>query len=490
MFRQSPHNLTTMYRAILATFIGLGLSSSAYALNLGQPLVHSEQHEPLSATIPVSNIDANNFSASIAPAAIYSQLGLSPSANIFVKFEKTSDNSGNLVISSQAPVSAPFADVVLNLNNDGEQYIEPQTLLMPLSKSNTTLTGNQNPVVVPESTISNLPVTSVTPLVLDKSLDVRAITPPVSLIEPEFARDDTALRDVQSNSENADPISPLVGQTVNEKERVISSLVPEGTNRQIDILTEQVTRRILSPNSLAQKDPAPTPTPLMPEHNVLATTSATSTESTSSDDTRQSITDSASTYVVQKGDNLWSIAYQIAKANDSDVQEVMAALHTQNPDAFINNKANQLKANATLTIPNYRVVLSQKAIEEAISSKKQQTSKSAKTTPHHPTKVATKTSTPSRSQSIKQPLPTAQVSLVAQSQNGQAAGSQAKTAPAGGINQGSLVESLKDIRAQTAQNAKRVNTLNQELSSATQRLQLKNQQLAELEARLKALKDK
>lgn len=472
MFRQSPHRLTTMYRAILATFIGLGFSSSAYALNLGQPLVHSEQHEPLSATIPVSNIDADNFSASIAPTAIYNQLGLNPSSNIFVQFQKTSDNSGNLVISSQVPVSAPFADVVLNLNNDGEQYIEPQTLLMPLSKSSTTLTGNQNPVIVPESTIPNLPVTSATPLVLDEPLDV------------------------QTNNENGymtntNPISPILGQTVNEEERVISRLIPEGTNKQIDILTEQVTRRILSPNSLTQKEITPTPTPLIPEHSVLTTAHDAPIEDTPLDDTRQSVTDSVSTYVVQKGDNLWSIAYQIAKANDSDVQEVMTALHSQNPDAFINNKASQLKANATLTIPSYRVVLSQKAIEEAISAKKQQVSKSAKTTSTRPVKTANKTSTPNRPQSIKQPLPTAQVSLVAQSQSGQAAGSQSKTATGtGGVNQGSLVDSLKDIRAQTAQNAKRVNTLNQELSSATQRLQLKNQQLAELEARLKALKDK
>lgn len=88
---------------------------------------------------------------------------------------------------------------------------------------------------------------------------------------------------------------------------------------------------------------------------------------------------------------------------------------------------------------------------------------------------------------MSKPLPKPQMTLVTPSQGGQATGSNTRGGSGGGDQ---LVSTLRTTRAQTAQNARRVNGLNQELSSATQRLQLQNQRLAELEARLKALRDK
>lgn len=59
-----------------------------------------------------------------------------------------------------------------------------------------------------------------------------------------------------------------------------------------------------------------------------------------------------------------------------------------------------------------------------------------------------------------------------------------------GTADGNLAGTLKNTRQQTATNAKRVNSLNEELSSAARKVQLQNQRLAELENRLKNLKDK
>lgn len=76
--------------------------------------------------------------------------------------------------------------------------------------------------------------------------------------------------------------------------------------------------------------------------------------------------------------------------------------------------------------------------------------------------------------------------MLSPSQNGQAVGNKS------GANNKSdtLITALQNTRVQAAQKARRLNTLNQELSSAAQKLQLQNQKLAELEARLKALKNK
>lgn len=59
-------------------------------------------------------------------------MGLSAADKITVRFTPTSDTTGQITLTSSTPISSPFADVVLNLNDNGKQVIEPQTLLMPL----------------------------------------------------------------------------------------------------------------------------------------------------------------------------------------------------------------------------------------------------------------------------------------------------------------------------------------------------------------------
>lgn len=158
---------------------------------------------------------------------------------------------------------------------------------------------------------------------------------------------------------------------------------------------------------------------------------------------------------------------------------------------------NRLKANVPLSIPAYDVIPSQKAIEEAISAKRSSggsKAKSTRTTTHTKASASKK---PIRPKTVTKPLPRPQVTLVTPSQSGASTGgdvkaskpapSQTTSVAVGGDD---LINTLKSTRNQTAQTAKRVNGLNQELSTASHKLQLQNQKLAELEARLKALKDK
>src|SRR5690606_16714270 len=81
------------------------------------------------------------------------------------------------------------------------------------------------------------------------------------------------------------------------------------------------------------------------------------------------------TYTVQRNDNLWVIAQQIAEKNNLDVQTVMSEIQAQNPKAFINKNANQLKADAQLSLPKYDVVPSQKKIQTAISEQRKHSRK-------------------------------------------------------------------------------------------------------------------
>lgn len=486
MSRQLPYHFNIVYKAILAATLGLG-TLSANAITLGQPSVSSEQHQPLTATINVSGIDANNFSASLANSSIHQQMGFDQNSSIQVQFVKTSDTAGKIILSSSEPISSPFADVVLNLNNNGEQRIEPQTLLMPLPKQSRIEPTDATPVNVASEQDLSLPIVSSVELEpIGEPLQVQTVAPPPLFAETEevvtndanIAQAPTEQLSEEKNNTQTTTATQVaqdngLGRIISKEERVISSITPEGTNTQLNILTEQITRRVLSSDVDGTISTATQPTDTLAEDKTVTETQQTSTP----------------TYVVQSGDNLWNIANQIAKANNLNISEVMTALHKQNPNAFHHGKIDQLKANATLTIPNYSVVPSQKAIQDAISSRKgssNATAQGKRSTTTRATTTRTTRDARGGSRTVAQPLPKPQLTLVTPSQSGQATGSQGKT----GGNGDELVGTLRSTRAQTAQNARRVNSLNQELSSATQRLQLQNQKLAELEARLKALRDK
>lgn len=464
MFWHHTTRTTALHRAILVSLIGVA-NLHAHAVNLDPADVQSAQNQPLAATINVSDIDAKNFNASVANADIYQQMGLKPDDSISVQFTPTSDTTGQITITSNTPIDTPFADIVLNLNNNGEQVIEPQTLLMPMSVGDA-LTLPSGTDMITADVEQNLPAVSPMP------------------------------RDTKHNSAST---GMSMGENIyapSESERVLSQIQPEGANKQGQILTEQVIRRIYPVGQ------APMTTTLQHNYDDNYHNEVTLTPQHLPDGNSDTYGDfdaqDASDYMVQSGDTLWSIAKVIAQANNMSVSEVMNAIHKANPKAFSHGNKNRLKANASLSLPNYQVIPSQKAIEEAIHARHQ--TKSTKN--HSDTKVASRTHNTHKTKhtksvntrnvkaTTKKALPKAQVTLVTPNQSGQATGTNNKSLTNAVTVGGNLVTTLKNTRQQTASTARRVNSLNQELSSATHKLQLQNQKLAELEARLKTLKQK
>ena len=152
------HHLTSMHLPFMRLSamhkgVSIGLLCSvgtavilpaAQAATMGKTVITSVQHQPLTASITVTGIRSADFSASLASPVVYQQLGLIPMASMSVSFMATSATTGTVVISSTQPISMPFTDVVLALNDQGQRQVIPKTLLLPLA---TSLLAKQSSVI-------------------------------------------------------------------------------------------------------------------------------------------------------------------------------------------------------------------------------------------------------------------------------------------------------------------------------------------------------
>ena len=587
------YRLTSIHRAVsMALLYSIGfvaLVPSAQAATIGKTVVISAQHEPLVASIMVTDIENTDFSASLANSAVYQQMGLTSTDSMIVRFHPTSATSGQVFITTTKPMSKPFADVVLAINDGNQRNVIPKTLLMPLNDSLPIATSKN---IVTGAKKPNLPVVSTTnaqPLTVRKGAPppllssdsskstLKAATSPertvqsphirVPVIQTPSAQATTissglataAATMIQSNITTYAP-SRLENGRLNNPIDIENNSVMAGTNKdndvgltalsnstlsatsetdkQFDILNIQITRQI-QPKSKSDTDMM-VAIPMMPKNpipyevaltsnnkavvpnngnsinSIVATTPLNSMQP-NSNALQQAVTPKASVaakntssqvsdksanseinYTVQRNDNLWVIAQQIAEKNNIDVQTVMKEIQTQNPDAFINKNANQLKADAQLSLPNYDTLPPQQKLEATINAQKPYR---AANTPVAKKPIApepvSKSDTGQAAKHTEKPattktqiLPKAQFSVLAPGHEGSADGTKTKAGMATGNGLSSdVLNMLKSSRKNTASQAQQLSKTSGTLDSYTRKLQLQNQKLAELQARLKKLRN-
>lgn len=576
--------LTPVHRAVsMALLYSVGLAAiipSAQAATIGKTVVSSAQHEPLSASIVVTDIRAADFSASLANPVIYQQMGLTPTDSMQVRFQATSATSGQVLISTSQPVSKPFADLVLSINDNGQQNVVPKTLLMPLNDSlpinnasKNSIKGTQKlnlpsvsasaakpltvrkgappPLISVSNAAANKPalanIASVDSFISRSVSKIQAptvtatsqasnLTYSPSRLDNGRLNSDSNIKNTISNAKNTDnglssanrlDSSSLNANNDTETTKAVINDSAKASvkntpildkvliDKPLDTLNIQVTRQIQPSRKKTDADASPVPT-LIP--SIIASNTeknATSVVAASIDNTKSKppnstinnvpsndrATDSSTInqYQVQRNDSLWIIAQQIAQENNLDTSIVMKQIQSQNPDAFINKDADQLKADAKLILPSYDVIPSQKNLEAAIDTQRQYIrrantaamQKAAQRSFKKPSISTQAAKRPEKATTTKtQTLSKAQFSVLAPGRDGNADGTQAKAASNTGNGLSTdILETLKASRQQAASQAQRLSSTSSTLSSYTKKIQLQNQKLAELQARLEKLRN-
>lgn len=124
---------------ILAIITMLGVSilpmrcAFADAIIIADSVIHSQQQQPLQATLLVTKPASASVLVAEANTAKYIQLNLSHPDHLTVKFEPIDANHGNIILSTSQPIKAPFVDVVLNIRIADTAIQLVKTLLLPQS---------------------------------------------------------------------------------------------------------------------------------------------------------------------------------------------------------------------------------------------------------------------------------------------------------------------------------------------------------------------
>ena len=474
------------YSVHLVLGFPLSLPIVAYAVNIGDTYVQTQQNQPLNASINVSDINPRTFSVKVAQADVYRQLGLSKDADIQIKFVPTSSNGGQIVLTTKRAINAPFTDVVLNITENGVTKTLPKTLLMPIDSAQK-ITTQANTTAL-QSPAQNIVIGSANPVQL-----------PVMSPDPMPMQPIT----LPSTTINQLPNLPTTGMPAGAAPMTLAS-------ENSDYLRIQETRtvRAIRPNGTVY-------TQAMPQTQNPIQTNAADTQLPSPaanygnqplDKSKSKFKYSAknpqiigetTTYTLQRNDNLWTIASNIAAANRKDVDQVMADIMAANPTAFPDNDPTKLVANTQLQIPKYKAVPSQIGIKSANKARQQyrQNKKrvpSKKSAAKQPTTLKT---TKKTLKAQKTPRPYAatkksEMTIIAPNHsNGSVQGQSTKNKVGKGMSS-QVAAQVQQKRQATAQQATKVNKLNQDLVGAENRLKIQNTKLAQLEKRLKELNKK
>lgn len=186
-------------------------------------------------------------------------------------------------------------------------------------------------------------------------------------------------------------------------------------------------------------------------------------------------------HVVQKNDNLWSIAQAIAVQTSQPIGQVMKQIHRDNPTAFTRGDISRLRQGVTLNIvvaPSTEIANDAKPASKAKAPAQQ----TAKPVNKPATKPVNKPQT-AQTQPAKPKTSQAQLSIVADSKQDSAHGS-AKAGNGKNTSSANLNKKVMQAREQTVNQQRTVSDLAGSLKAKDQKLKVLNARLAQLEQQL------
>lgn len=336
--------------------LGLALSailapSFSYALGLGEISTNSALNQPLDAQIEMVSTTVNEVggvSVRVAPDAVFEQVGISRSPVLDqLSFQPTVENGVPVInVTSNAPIQEPFVNFIVEVSwPKGKLLREYTVLLDPPVLGGAVATAPVAAVPAPVESV-------VEPLPMD--------TAPVSGGLPPFLEEPIAVEPIADADLEPTPVDEIpMAQTFPVDS--IDSVASPDVEAETYAVSEPLPPFMDSGASVAtamQADGSDTET--FPVDTTVAEIDGTSEIFVTppgdfdNDESSSSYFDGDS-YPVQKGDTLFSIAKQ-TMSGSANIHQMMVALLQDNPKAFIKGDMNRLKAGYILRVPDEETV--------------------------------------------------------------------------------------------------------------------------------------
>ncbi|MES2663377.1 MAG: FimV/HubP family polar landmark protein, partial [Pseudomonadota bacterium] len=279
--------------------------ASSWALGVGSLKLDSYLNEPLNAKIELleaTNLSPQEIVVNLAPAAAFEQAGIDRGFTVSqLKFKVQSDAIGkkHIVVLSDNPIREPYVNFLVEVLWPQGRLVREYTVLLDPAEYRDGLPAAVNvptPTTAEKSTATNSEVATAE--------------------EAIFSSKQMPITESKKNE-----VKPSELKALETKSTVVTTPTPQPTPR-----AERPTSN--TPSALSQPRVS-TQTPI----------------------TQSSQSGSTNNYVVKQNDNLWEIASNLNPSPEYSVHQVMLAIQNVNPDAFIQDNINLVKAGAVLRAP-------------------------------------------------------------------------------------------------------------------------------------------
>ncbi|MDX1589556.1 MAG: FimV/HubP family polar landmark protein [Oleiphilaceae bacterium] len=231
-----------------------------------------------------------------------------------------------------------------------------------------------------------------------------------------------------------------------------------------------------APQSEAEPEPAPARTPQRDQPETRERREAPSGD-------RQT----ADTRSVRSGENLWSVAGEVRPSPDLTREQVMLALQDLNPGAFLGNNINRLRSDAVLRLPSEEQIRRRSPGEARQAVRAQYQAFAERTAPpqDQPVAQATDSDPAPTSGDTREQSGGDELRLVVDDPGAAEDGSVGGSGVGEGNEELALaLEELDRADRERRELAERLDELEQQLQTMSQLVELKDDQMAELQAQL------
>ncbi|WP_050468940.1 FimV/HubP family polar landmark protein [Herbaspirillum chlorophenolicum] len=335
--------LSQIKKLSAALALALAIPLGAHAASLGKLTVLSSLGQPLRAEIEVTSVGADEvgkLSAKLASADAFSRANVDYNPVLSSLSFAVEQRQGRyfIRISSSQPVSDPFVDLLLELSAGNAKLVREYTFLLDPADSKTPRNAQVAPLTPSAPAAKSEPAPSAAS---------EAPSPALQQVAPAAAP-----ASAPAPAPAPAPISSPAPAPAVTPAPAASAPIPVSGEEPATTIVQRAAPSALAEELIRRQQASPDATPASASPEAAPVTTG---QSASGEVVRPAAAapaaGKAADYRVKQGDTLAGIALRNKQANVS-LDQMLIALYRANPDAFMGNNINRLRAGRVLAIPD------------------------------------------------------------------------------------------------------------------------------------------